>query len=305
MKDSIFGIEKRRIITNAQVKFETEKIKRAKIFAENKSIQNRNYFIAATIIFGLLLIVFFMLFKRNNARKKAEIIRLELKETQKRLAIEKQYRQSELKALKAQMDPHFIFNALNSIQEYIVLNQKNLASDYLGKFADLMRKYLKYSDRGSISLQEEMNCLRIYLELEKIRFEEKLNYTLVVSENLDLDSICIPTMLIQPYVENALKHGLLHKKGDREIIISIDETNTDKQLICSIYDNGIGRKKARELKKKRANFNQSFATKATQSRLELLNFGRTHKIGFVIEDLYEVNMASGTRVTVTIPYTTV
>jgi two-component system LytT family sensor kinase len=100
-------------------------------------------------------------FSRIKAKKKAEIIILELHETQKRLALEKQYRDSELKALKAQMNPHFIFNALNSIQEYIILNKKNLAGDYLGKFADLMRKYLQHSDSGTLTIHDKIESLEM------------------------------------------------------------------------------------------------------------------------------------------------
>ena len=301
--------EKANKILELQTEFEVDKKEllaqnalKEKAIAEEKVIQNRNYFIGAICLAFLILFSSLMFYGKNNARKKAELISLELKETQKRLALEKQYRHSELKALKAQMDPHFIFNALNSIQEYIVLNQKNLASDYLGKFADLMRKYLNHSDKGVISLQEEVTCLKMYLELEAIRFEEKLSYDISIASELSSEEVYIPTMLIQPYVENALKHGLLHKKHGGKLLVSFNKLANKPVLVCIIEDNGIGRKKAQELKKKRAIFHKSFATKATESRLNLLNFGKEQQIGVVYEDLIDTNeQPNGTRVHITIP----
>jgi len=303
--------EKSNTILELQTEYEVDKKEllaqnalKEKTIAIEKSEQNRNYFIGAISIAILILFSSVMFYGKNNARKKAELISLELKETQKRLALEKQYRHSELKALKAQMDPHFIFNTLNSIQEYIVLNQKNLASDYLGKFADLMRKYLNHSDKGVISLQEEVKCLNMYLELEAIRFEEKISYNISVDNQLSLDEINIPTMLIQPYVENALKHGLLHKKHEGKLKISFNKISNKSTIVCIIEDDGIGRKKAQELKDKRTVFHKSFATKATESRLKLLNYGKQQEIGVVYEDLIDNNQeACGTRVHITIPIT--
>ena len=309
IKDSIFSIDKVKVIEEMQIKYETEKaiIEKQKAEKEAKIIKlesqkNKARFVFSLIIGSLLILTGLFYFNRLKSKKKAELVLLELKETQKRLALEKQYRHSELKALKAQMDPHFIFNALNSIQEYIVLNQKNLASDYLGKFADLMRKYLDHSDKGVISLQEEVTCLKMYLELEAIRFEEKLSYDILISSELSSEEVYIPTMLIQPYIENALKHGLLHKKHGGKLLVSFNKLANKPVLVCIIEDNGIGRKKAQELKKKRAIFHKSFATKATESRLNLLNFGKEQQIGVVYEDLIDTNeQPNGTRVHITIP----
>ncbi|MGR7813301.1 histidine kinase [Lacinutrix undariae] len=307
VRDSVLGIDKQNAISDIEIKYDTEKVKRQKETAEQQVVitklesdTNRNLFIGSLIIAGLLLLVAVFYFGRLKTKKKAELIALELKETQKRLAIEKQYRDSELKALKAQMNPHFIFNALNSIQDYIVLNKKNLASDYLGKFADLIRNYLHFSDTGFISIPEEVYNLNLYLELEKLRFEEQLEYTFQVTEDANSEAINIPTMLIQPYVENALKHGLLHKKDNRILTICICKTS-DKIIQCSIEDNGIGREKSKEINKKRESQHKSFALKATTERLDLLNYGREKKIGVDIIDLYENNQASGTKVVLKIP----
>ncbi|WP_034061341.1 tetratricopeptide repeat-containing sensor histidine kinase [Lacinutrix jangbogonensis] len=307
VKDSIFSKEKVSVIEEMQIKYETEKVQKEKELAEKQvaitqleSDKNRNLFLGSLLIAGLILLSSLFYFSRLKAKKKADLIKIELQETQKRLAIEKQYRDSELKALKAQMNPHFIFNALNSIQDYIVLNQKNLASDYLGKFADLIRNYLHFSDTGFISIPEEVHNLNLYLELEKLRFEEQLEYTFQVEEAANSDALTIPTMLIQPYVENALKHGLLHKKDNRKLNISISKTS-DKIIECSIVDNGIGRERSREINKKRAHHHKSFALKATTERLDLLNYGREKKIGVTIIDLQENNEATGTKVVLKIP----
>ncbi|QOD59724.1 tetratricopeptide repeat protein [Polaribacter haliotis] len=310
LKDSLIGIEKLKTFSDLEVKYETEKTKREKEVAEKQvaitqleSQKNRNLFLGSLIIGGLILLASLFYFSRLKAKKRAELISIELKETQKRLAIEKQYKDSELKALKAQMNPHFIFNALNSIQEYIVLNQKNLASDYLAKFADLIRNYLHFSDTGYITIPEEVHNLNLYLELEKLRFEEQLTYTFQVDEKANSETIKIPTMLIQPYVENALKHGLLHKKENRVLTISISKYS-DKIIECIIEDNGIGREKSKSINQKREQQHKSFALKATTERLDLLNYGREKKIGVTILDLKENNTATGTKVILKIPILT-
>lgn len=306
IKDAIFGIEKRKLLADAQTKYETQKIekeiaqKQAAI-SELESQKNKNLLAGAVIITALLILSSLFYFVSYRSKKQAELVSIELKETQKRLAIEKQYRDSELKALKSQMNPHFIFNALNSIQEYILLNKKNLASDYLGKFADLIRTYLHHSDTGAIYLQEEIDSLKIYLDLECLRFEETLSYTFKVMNQLNTETIYIPTMLLQPYVENAIKHGLLHKKENREIDISFAKL-ANNTIECVIIDNGIGRKKSKEIQAKRSRFHKSFADNATQERLDLLNFEKEEKIGVQMIDLQnKEKIGIGTKVIITIP----
>lgn len=246
-------------------------------------------------ITGLILISFglIVLFYRNK---------LEVKEKEKELALKKAKFENELamlqlENLKSQMNPHFIFNALNSIQEYIVLNQKNLASSYLAKFADLIRAYLDHSSKGYISMREEIECLDTYLQLEKLRFEDKFHYKITSSKSNE--EIKIPTMLIQPYVENAIKHGLLHKKENRNLTIDFELLSSEKTLRCIIADDGIGREKAAQLRNMK---HRSFATEATRHRLDLLNFGRERKIGVTIDDLVnDAKEALGTKVTLLIP----
>lgn len=250
------------------------------------------WFIGLVALTGMLGLIFY--YRRILSRQK-EREKSQLEKQQNEL--EKTF--LKLENLRSQMNPHFVFNALNSIQDYIITNEKDLASDYLGKFADLIRMYLDQSSKQKISLQEEIDTLNQYLELEKLRFEDKLNYYIKIDNVINTEEIEIPTMLIQPYVENALKHGLLHKREKGNLNISINKNET--HLIFTITDDGIGRKKALEIKKKQFKTYKSFGTKATQNRIELLNYNKTEKIVVDIENLNNQHIHTGTKVMLKIP----
>ncbi len=225
-----------------------------------------------------------------------------IRSIQRKNKIKQDLRSSQLSSLKAQMNPHFIFNALNSIQEFILQNDKLQANRFLGKFADLMRLTLDSSNETEISLTDELKILGLYLELESLRFEEDFTYQIIVDEDADTQNCKIPAMLIQPYLENAIKHGLLHKKTDRRLSISFKISNEKDILFCKIEDNGIGRKKSEEIKKGREKNYKSFAMSANQKRLELLNYGRKNQIHVEIIDLYDAHQqATGTIVCLNIP----
>lgn len=250
------------------------------------------YLISTLVISGFLLYYF------SNKNKR-------LKEKQS-LELEKQNKEIEniflkLENLRSQMNPHFVFNALNSIQDYILNNQKHLAGDYLGKFADLIRKYLDQSSQKEILLQEEIDTLLSYLELEKLRFEDNLNYEISVSEFINTETIKIPTILIQPYIENALKHGLLHKNKPGHLKLAFDLSSNKKNLIIIIVDDGVGRTKASEIQNLRKKKHKSFATKATKARLDLLNYNRDKKIDIETTDAFPNKNFVGTKVMITIP----
>lgn len=217
-------------------------------------------------------------------------------------AIKQDLAESRLTALRSQMNPHFMFNALNSIQEYIVMNEKKLAEEYLGKFADLMRIYLDQGRTRTISLAEEIRAMKLYLELEQLRFEDSLSATVTIDSALLPDSIFIPSMIVQPYVENALKHGLLHKEGERILKVHFKGSEDGSMIHCIVEDNGIGREKAAEIRKMRNPDHQSFATSSTNRRLQLLNRGQDRPIGVNYEDLKNsAGESDGTLVTITIP----
>lgn len=253
------------------------------------------YILMAVGLIGVILLIFNIRIRRirqqNVLRKQKREVELELIS-------------SKLVALRSQMNPHFLFNALNSIQEYILTNQKDLASDYLGKFADLMRIYLDHSRKNEVTIEEEIRALRLYLDLEKNRFEDSLEYKIIVTEEEHFSTqYKIPSLLIQPYVENAIKHGLLHKKNYRILKVSFSScTEQENVIICEIYDNGIGRARSAEINKNRPKGHQSFASDAGKTRLELLNQENQKAIGVDILDLKKDDIALGTKVILRIPF---
>jgi ligand-binding sensor domain-containing protein len=218
-----------------------------------------------------------------------------------KLKLEQDLQRSMLASIKAQMNPHFFFNALNTIQSYIYTNDKENASIYLGKFSELTRLILEMSNKDLIPLSEEIRALRLYLELEKIRFEDKLQYTITCDPEISLDAIWVPSMLIQPYIENAIKHGLLHKRGDR--LLSLRFVRKETGIVVQIDDNGIGRKRSGELNKLKRRQHSSFSSQANQTRLELLNKGHNKKLSLNIIDKYsDLGEALGTQVVMHIPF---
>ncbi len=206
-----------------------------------------------------------------------------------------------LENLQSQMNPHFIFNALNSIQEYIVHNEKDLASSYLVKFSRLIRMYLDHSRESTVALAEELEAMKLYLQLEKIRFEDKLLFEIICAPSLNTLKIEVPPLFIQPYVENALKHGLLHRKNDRKLKVEFTYNDDDEVLNVIVQDNGVGRVATQAIKDAHPEYHRSFATDANNRRVDLLNKNRAKKIQVTTEDLYENNVASGTRIIIKIP----
>jgi ligand-binding sensor domain-containing protein len=203
-------------------------------------------------------------------------------------------------ALSKQMNPHFIFNSLNSIQYYILKNDRASSNKYLAKFARLMRIILDNSQQQLITLQEELNALNLYVELEAMRFKEKFSYTITIDEKLDTSSFKIPPLLIQPYVENAIWHGLMHK--ERNGILAIDLSLNDNAIKCTITDNGIGREKAGEIKSKKTQTYKSHGTKITGDRLNLINTLNNMQMQINYFDLKDGSgNAIGTKVDITIP----
>ena len=218
---------------------------------------------------------------------------------QEKLDLEKRLQESSLAAIKSQMNPHFLFNALNTIQSFIYTNEKAAASSYLVDFSELTRKILEMSNKIQVLLSEEIEALRLYLKLEKMRFEDDFSFTIDISKLQNL-AFKIPSMLIQPYVENAIKHGLLHKKGPK--ILEIIFEMKDNTLIVSIQDNGIGREASKKINEKKVRQHESFATAANEKRFALLNELSLAKIGVEFMDLKDINgLPIGTKVLLSIP----
>lgn len=228
--------------------------------------------------------------------------RARLGKYKKELSLARQISELESRALKAQMNPHFVFNSLNAIQECIVTGKIDEAYTYLSKFSRLLRLVLEHSDLAEVSLQQEMEVLSLYVSLEKLRFKDEMTYEFQMAGELDDEEILIPPMLIQPHLENAIWHGLRHKAGDKLLKMTITESTPD-YLKVVIVDNGIGRSNAESLRQARLG-EQRHKSKGTQlsgDRIALLknNYPLT---SMVITDLFdESNLPSGTMVQLVIP----
>ena len=205
-----------------------------------------------------------------------------------------------MQALRAQMNPHFIFNCLNAINHFIQKNETETASDYLTKFSRLIRMVLQSSSHKYISLHDELETLNLYIGMESVRFKEHFSYSIYCDPKVDIESVQIPPMLLQPFVENAIWHGLMHKKDGGTLSIDIKEE--DETLVCTIQDNGIGRKKAAELKSKSASYKKSMGMQITENRLKMLYSGYGGGPAMKIVDLEnEYGEATGTKIILRLP----
>ncbi len=214
---------------------------------------------------------------------------------------EQKIAETEITALRSQMNPHFIFNCLNSIKLYLLENDPESASVYLTKFSKLIRLVLDNSRSERLTLDKEIETLRLYIEMEIMRFKEKVAYEMQVSTEIDQQYIEIPPLLIQPFVENAIWHGLMHKEfgGKVSILVSLIEEN---MLEIQVIDNGVGREKSAEYKSKTATKHKSFGMKVTNERIDLIN--QIYKTNAKVEiiDLYDnFKLAIGTKVLINIP----
>ncbi len=231
-----------------------------------------------------------------NRKKEAELLKskkeLELAYEQLEERKQSELAHLQLKSLKAQMNPHFMFNAMNSIQSLVLKGDKHEAYNYLTKFASLIRENLNMSEKSFVDFEEELSLLKKYLELERLRFRDNFEYEIIGEENVT--DVKIPSMIIQPFVENSIKHGLLHKiKGTKRVSIAFYEEDVFK---CVIIDNGIGIEASRKINLQ--NFKEeSFSTKAIQDRLSLLKDYYKTDIGFKYEKIEK-----GTKVVIKIPY---
>ena len=228
-------------------------------------------------------------YKFNEIERKKKLTQIQL--------LEKSVEASELKitALKAQMNPHFIFNVLNSINSFILKNEKEKASDYLTKFAKLIRTTLKHSSQSTISLKDELDTIYTYVKLEKLRVYEGFDLVINNFQGLNLDLIKIPPLSLQPYIENAIWHGLYSKKGgDKKIEINIS-SKQNNDLIITIKDNGVGRLASAKL---RLEVRKSFGTKITKERIKMVHPNSTIQIEDVCSDS-NPDIVLGTMVIIT------
>lgn len=220
-------------------------------------------------------------------------------ETQQRVVAEfnQKLSQAELKSLQSQINPHFIFNSLNSVKNYILTNQPKEAARYLTDFANLIRSVLQQSQQSLISLKDELEILQIYVRLEQMRFENKFEFEYNVDSQIDTNYIKVPALLLQPYVENAIWHGLMHKEEKGKLKIEVKMENPD-EVVCLIEDNGIGRQKAAELQGPTQRTHKSLGLKINTDRLKVLQELNDLEVSVEIIDLKN---PAGTRVVVHFP----
>ena len=232
-----------------------------------------------------------------------QLIQMRISYIKRNAMLNQQIAESEAKALKSQMNPHFLFNSLNAIDNYILNNKPEEASDYLSKFSKLIRQTLDYSDQSYITLAQEIELLGLYVKMEQMRFPAKFDFNIHVDHDVDPTSVKVPPLIIQPYVENAIWHGLMHLEDDGELIVSFKRKGTD--VICEIDDNGIGRTKAMQIKSKSGNRRKSHGMKITSERLKLLNAHHGSDGNVIVKDKYsDLQQSLGTRITIKIPNVT-
>jgi len=247
---------------------------------------------AGTLILGVIWYLIYLRIRR--LRKKHEI-------DTKMLEFEKQIFNVEQKALRLQMNPHFIFNSLNSIQSFVLVNDTDKAINYLAKFAQLMRLILANSREQYVSVAEELKSLSIYLEIEKLRFDDKFDFIINIDPAIDEEFVAIPPMIIQPYVENSILHGVMNKSSKGTI--EVDLKLKDNAIYCTVTDNGIGRERARKLKEQSGLKQKSKGMLITKERLEILNRQNKEQFSIDVVDMKNSReMAIGTKVIIKIIY---
>jgi LytS/YehU family sensor histidine kinase len=206
--------------------------------------------------------------------------------------------------LRLQMNPHFLFNSLSSIQHLIVSQQTTKAYKYLTVFSNFLRSLLKYAEKNFIPLDEELEVLKMYIELESLRFDQSFSYEISIDESLANDEVLVPSLMVQPFAENAIWHGLLHKEGDKRLTIRFTN-NSDEYLSCCIEDNGVGREKAMLIKQESisSHVHESKGIGIIKERLGLLQQKTGKPASVEIQDLWnELLQPCGTKVIITIPY---
>ena len=258
------------------------------------------WFKMLAVLIAVMIIFTLYLQRINQLKATAFAQRSEAELKQVKTEFEKKIAETEMVALRAQMNPHFIFNVLNSINKYILVNEGAKASHYLTQFSRLIRQVLENSKSSKVTLESDLQALQLYINMEKLRFEERFTCNIEIDKNIDQQFTQLPPLLIQPYAENAIWHGLMQKEtpGHLEIIITQPQENT---LQIIIKDNGIGRKKAVVLQSKSATIHKSFGMQITKDRIDIVNKIFRMQATVEYEDLYKDGAAAGTSVTLIIP----
>jgi len=290
--DSIYNSVSRDEIARREIQYEFDK-REAQARAEHEKKQLlagaeirqqkivRNTSIGVTLMLFVLAITGSILYKHKrdaDAQKKDAEFKVQVADT-------------EMKALRAQMNPHFIFNSLNSINDYISRNDTKSANEYLVKFSKVMRMILENSDQKEIALADDLKALELYIQLEALRLKQQFSYEITVADDIDKENTLIPPLILQPFVENSIWHGLAKKQGEGKIRIII--TRENDMLNCIVEDNGVGRSQNNA----QANTSKkSLGMKITKARIDIINKLKKSRAAIILSDL-----AEGTRIEVKLP----
>lgn len=305
--DSLYYKEKTQIAEELNAQYESEKkaneikLLTTKNQLKETALQNAA-FQRYGLVLGLILLSVIGLIVWRSQQKKLQSQQLlaQKNEALKASEFKQSLTELELKALRAQMNPHFIFNCMNSINRLILAGENEKAARNLTKFSRLIRMILEFSERKTISLREELDMLETYIQLESQRYKGKISYDIKLADNVDAEEVEVPSMVLQPFIENAIWHGLMHKdSGDGMLRIFLEERGD--LLHCTIEDNGVGREKALALIDKSAVSHKSMAIKLTRERLKLLNSSGLQKLIQIVDLKDAAQKAIGTRVELSIP----
>jgi tetratricopeptide (TPR) repeat protein len=260
LNDSLISSEKKKEIARKEMQFQFDK-KRALDQAEIKRQRIiKNSLIGGAAFLLLAALAGIILYKKKR----------DAEEEKKEAEFKSLVSDTEMKALRAQMNPHFIFNSLGAISDFMIKNNAKLADEYLGKFSTLMRMVLENSEQKEIPLSEDIKALGLYMELEALRLNRRFTFEIKIEDDIDADNTLVPPLLMQPFVENSIRHGLSEKEGMGKIMIHF--TKGDDMLICNIEDNGIGLEKSKAIKSIAPQMSKkSLGIKITQSRINILN----------------------------------
>ena len=294
--DSIFSENNRRNVVNKETDW---MIKRKEI--ENKHLKELSQIQKRDIVFknALLLVIIILLllvivtafFIYNNFQSKKK---------RGEAALKQKITETKMELLRSQMNPHFIFNSLNSIENFMMRNERRTASEYLTKFSELIRIMLDSSRTDLVPFFKSLEAIQLYVELERLRFNNKFTFELTIDPALSIGDYMVPPLLIQAYVENAILHGLSQSEADA-LKLSITATLQNEYIIYIIEDNGIGREQSAKYKQHNKPFHKSLGSELTQERIDIFNLQHNAESGVVITDLYNKNNEPcGTRVQVKI-----
>jgi tetratricopeptide (TPR) repeat protein len=294
--DSLFNSSQLEAINSVEAKFQVEK-KEQKISTLNKE-QKAQQIIIGLAITGLVIALGLLGFAIRSGRLRQKLL-IKEKEIQKR-ELEQKMAELEQTALRAQMNPHFIFNCLNSVQRFVIDNDAEGLNLYLSTFATLIRQTLENSGKPLIPLKDEIRYLETYIKMEQLRSNNRFDYVIHVDQGIDVSDIYIPSMIIQPFIENSIQHGLLNMK-DKKGHIQLDISRKSK-LTFVVEDNGPGIKNAMLLKSGKAGTHISMGGGITEKRIQMYNSRQEEKIELYVEDMFEAGSAeTGTRVVLKFP----